>query len=206
MDDSPELTRYVLKGTPADGVKMALCSFLDRKPDLLLSGVNHGTNSSTSVVYSGTMAAALEGAIHRIPSIGFSLLDYRPDADFDAAIPFIRQIIRQTIANGLPEGICLNVNIPAVPREELRGIMVCRQTNGYWSETFEIREDPRGARYSWLTGTFINREPDATDTDEWALKNNYISVVPIQSDFTAHEHIDYLKSWEKKESYNESGR
>jgi 5'-nucleotidase len=205
LEDTPELTRYVLKGTPADGVKLALCSILDRKPDLLLSGVNHGTNSSTSVVYSGTMAAALEGAIHRIPSIGFSLLDYRPDADFDAAIPFIRQIIRQTITSGLPEGICLNVNIPAVPREELRGIMVCRQTNGYWRESFEIREDPRGARYSWLTGTFINREPDATDTDEWALKNNYISVVPIQSDFTAHEHIDHLKSWEKKETYNESG-
>ena len=114
MEDTPELTRYILKGTPADGVKMALNSILNRKPDLLLSGINHGTNSSTSVVYSGTMAAALEGAIHKIPSIGFSILDYRPDADFDAAEPFVKQIIQQTISNGLAEGICLNVNIPVV--------------------------------------------------------------------------------------------
>ncbi len=206
IEDTPEITRYVLKGTPADGVKMVLCSILDRKPDLLLSGINHGTNSSTSVVYSGTMAAALEGAIHQIPSVGFSLLDYRPDADFEAAEPFVKQVIRQTIDKGLPEGICLNVNIPAVAREELRGIMVCRQTNGYWRESFEIREDPRGSRYSWLTGTFINREPDATDTDEWALQNNYLSVVPIQSDFTAHEHITQLKEWEKSGVYNESNR
>lgn len=206
MEDTPELTRYILKGTPADGVKMALNSVLNRKPDLLLSGINHGTNSSTSVVYSGTMAAALEGAIHRIPSIGFSILDYRPDADFDAAEPFVKQIIQQTISNGLAEGICLNVNIPAVPREEIRGIMICRQTNGYWKESFEIREDPRGAKYSWLTGYFINREPESTDTDEWALQNNFLSVVPIQSDFTAHEQIGKLKSWEKTGAYNESSR
>ena len=206
VDGSPGITRYILKGTPADGVKMALCSILDRKPDLLLSGINHGTNSSTSVVYSGTMAAALEGAIHRIPSIGFSLLDYRPDADFEAAEPFVKQIIRQVTQKGLSEGICLNVNIPAVSREEIRGIMICRQANGYWKESFEIREDPRGSRYSWLTGSFINREPDATDTDEWALQNNFLSVVPIQSDFTAHEQIAQLKEWEKSGILDESNR
>ncbi len=206
IEDAPGITKYILKGTPADGVKMVLCSILDRKPDLLLSGINHGTNSSTSVLYSGTMAAALEGAIHHIPSIGFSLLDYRPDADFDASELLVKQIIRLTLENGLPDGICLNVNIPAIPREELRGIMVCRQANGYWQESFEIRVDPRGSRYSWLTGRFINREPDATDTDEWALKNNYISVVPIQSDFTAHEQISRLKEWEKTGIYNEKNR
>jgi len=150
------------------------------------------------------MAAALEGAIHRIPSVGFSLLDYRPDADFEAAEPYVKQIIRQVTESGLPEGICLNVNIPAVSREEIRGIMICRQANGYWKESFEIREDPRGSRYSWLTGSFINREPEATDTDEWALQNNFLSVVPIRSDFTAHEQIAQLKEWEKSGILDES--
>lgn len=203
LEDSEGLTRYIVKGTPADGVKLALNSILDRKPDLLLSGINHGTNSSTSVVYSGTMAAAIEGAIHQIPSIGFSILDYRPDADFDAASPFITQIIQQTISAGLPENTCLNVNIPAVSREELMGIKVCRQTNGFWKEEFETREDPRGAKYSWLIGSFINREPEAEDTDEWALMNNYLSVVPIRIDFTAHDQIEKLKAWETNNSFNE---
>lgn len=202
-ENSKGLTRYVLKGSPADGVKLALCSILDRKPDLVLSGINHGTNSSTSVVYSGTMAAAIEGAIHHIPSIGFSLLDYRPDADFDGAGPLLRQIIQKTITNGLPEGICLNVNIPAVKEHQIRGIKVCRQANGYWRETFETREDPRGSKYAWLTGEFINREPDATDTDEWALKNNYITVVPIKTDFTARELVSEMKDWDINNVVNE---
>jgi 5'-nucleotidase len=206
VEDTEEITRYIVKGTPADGVKMALCSLLDRMPDLLLSGINHGTNSSTSVLYSGTMAAALEGAVHGIPSIGFSLLDYRADADFDAAEPFVRQIIHQVVINGLPSGVCLNVNIPAVARDRILGIKVCRQTNGYWRESFEIREDPRGAKYSWLTGSFINREPEATDTDEWALHNNYISVVPVKTDFTAHEQIIKLKSFETINIFDEKGR
>ncbi len=197
IEHLPGFTRYVVRGTPADGVKLALCSILDRKPDLLLSGINHGTNSSSSVLYSGTMAAAVEGAIHNIPSIGLSILDYRPDADFKPSAPFIKQIIMQTLTSGLPAGTCLNVNIPAVPGDKIPGIKICRQSNGYWKEVFDIREDPRGAKYSWLTGSFINREPDAEDTDEWALANNYISVVPIKTDFTDHGLIEKLRAWEK---------
>lgn len=204
LDSREGLTRYVIKGTPADGIKLALCNILDRKPDLLLSGINHGTNSSTSVVYSGTMAAAIEGAIHQIPSIGFSILDYRPDADFSQALPFLREIILKTLQEGLPAGICLNVNIPAVPRDKIRGIKVCRQTNGYWKEQFEIREDPRGAKYSWLSGSFINREPESTDTDEWALKNNFLSLVPVKTDFTDHSLLKEMKNWETSIQRNES--
>ena len=204
MEESIGLTRYILKGTPVDGVKLALNSLLDRKPDLILSGVNHGTNSSTSVVYSGTMAAAIEGAIHHVPSIGFSLLDYHQDADFDAAEPYVKNIIQNTLEEGLPAGTCLNVNIPAVPREKIAGIRICRQTNGYWKEDFQTREDPRGGRYAWLSGSFFNREPEATDTDEWALANNYLAVVPVKTDFTDHALISQLSKWESKKIENEN--
>ncbi|MFC2089192.1 5'/3'-nucleotidase SurE [Bacteroidota bacterium] len=194
---------YIVKGTPADGVKLALNKLLGRKPDLLLSGINHGTNSSTSIVYSGTMAAAIEGAIHEIPAIGLSILDYRPDAEFEACVPFVRHLIQKTLTEGLPAQVCLNVNIPSVTRDQIRGIKVCRQTNGFWKEAFETRQDPRGSNYSWLTGTFINREEEASDTDEWALQNKYISVVPIHIDFTAHEQIKRMKLWEKLQVINE---
>ncbi len=203
VEETDEITRYVIRGTPADGVKMALCSLLDRKPDLLLSGINHGTNSSSSVLYSGTMGAALEGAIHQIPAAGFSLTDYRPDADFDASEPFLRQVIQQLLIKGLPQGICLNVNIPAIARDQIRGIRVCRQTNGYWTEVFETREDPRGSKYAWLTGSFVNREPEAEDTDEWALRHGYLSVVPVNTDFTAHALIGSMKEWETEKVDNE---
>lgn len=189
-------TYYIIKGTPADGVKLALNSLMDRKPDLLLSGINHGTNSSSSVIYSGTMGAAIEGTLHRIPSIGFSICDYMPDADFDASESFIRHLIQKTVDNGLPHAVCLNVNIPAVAREEIKGIKICRQTDGYWKEKFETRKDPRGTKYSWLSGGFINREPDSEDTDEWALANNYVSVVPVRIDLTAHDIIENIRSWE----------
>lgn len=204
VDNTPELTRYVVKGTPVDGVKLALNSLLDRKPDLLLSGVNHGTNSSTSVVYSGTMAAAIEGAIHLVPSIGFSLLDYHHDADFDAAEPYVMQVIQRTLEEGLPAGTCLNVNIPAVPREQIEGVRVCRQTNGYWKEHFETREDPRGGSYAWLTGSFFNREPEAEDTDEWALQHNYLAVVPVKTDFTDYALLGNMSKWETNKIADEN--
>lgn len=196
VDNTQELTRYVVKGTPVDGVKLVFNSLLEEMPDLLLSGVNHGTNSSTSVVYSGTMAAAIEGAIHHVPSIGFSLLDYHHDADFDAAEPYVKQIIQQTLNEGLPDGTCLNVNIPAVPRDQIEGVRICRQTNGYWKEHFETREDPRGGNYSWLTGSFFNREPEAEDTDEWALQHNYLAVVPVKTDFTDYDLLNKMNQWE----------
>lgn len=191
------LAHYIIKGTPVDGVKLAICSLLDRKPDMILSGINHGVNSSSSVVYSGTMAAAMEGAIHGVPSIGFSLLDYHPDADFEPSAHLVKKIISNVLLNGLPQGVCLNVNIPAVSFEELKGVKVCRQSNGYWLEEFETREDPRGSKYSWLTGSFVDREPEAEDTDEWALRNNYLSVVPVKTDLTAHDMISRMKHLEK---------
>jgi len=187
---------YVINGTPVDGIKLAFNSLLERKPDLLLSGINHGSNASTSVVYSGTMAAAIEGAINHVPSVGVSLLDYDPDGDFDLAGEISGIIISKVLGEGLPEGICLNVNIPSIRRAEYRGLKVCRQANGYWQEEFDRRTDPHGREYFWLTGYFSNREPDAEDTDEWALKNNFASLVPIKVDFTDHGLIEKMKNWE----------
>ena len=206
IDQTEGLTRYVIKGTPVDGVKMAMCSILDRKPDLVLSGINHGSNSSTSIFYSGTMGATIEGAINQIPSIGFSLLDYNSNADFSQATNLIRSIIGNVIVEGLPIGICLNVNIPAVPEADLQGVKICRQTDGYWKEVFDARKDPHGGKYYWLTGSFINREDGAENSDEWALKQNFISVVPIKIYLTAYDIISTLEKWEFKLSVNEEDK
>jgi 5'-nucleotidase len=181
-------------GTPADCVKLAIFHLLDRKPDLVVSGINHGSNSSINVIYSGTMSAAVEGAVEGIPSIGFSLCDYRADADFSPCVPIVQTLVRQTLERGLPTGTCLNVNIPKLPAEDLQGIRICRQSAGYWADAFERRETPGGREYFWLTGTFVN--PDAgTDTDEWALAHGYVSVVPTQFDLTAHHAIPTLNTW-----------
>lgn len=186
---------FSCSGTPVDCVKLALNKVVSRKPDILVSGINHGSNSSINVIYSGTMAATLEGAMAGIPSVGFSLLDYRMDANFTPARKYIQQIVRNVIANGLPEGKCLNVNIPAVKENELKGVKVCRQANAAWLEEFDHRNDPRGKDYYWLTGKFQLYE-DNNDTDEWALANHFISVVPVQYDFTAHQLINNLKQWD----------
>ena len=198
VSEEPGLKRYVTNGTPVDGVKLVFNSLSDRKPDLLLSGINHGSNSSSSVLYSGTMAAAMEGAVNHIPSIGFSLLSFDPDADFSASKEVINEVIQHVVSKGLPDGICLNVNVPALPSEEIRGIKICSQANGYWKEEFEKRTDPNGAIYYWLTGFFHNREPEngGTGTDEWALKNGYASVVPINTDLTAYDVLEQMKSME----------
>ena len=198
ISDEPGLTRYVTNGTPVDGVKLVFNSLIARKPDLLLSGINHGSNSSSSVLYSGTMAAAMEGAVNHIPSIGFSLLDFDPDADFTASGKVAEEVIQYVLASGLPDGICLNVNIPALPSEEIKGIRICSQANGYWKEEFEKRTDPNGVEYYWLTGFFHNREPEngGAGTDEWALKNKYVSVVPINTDLTAYDLLDKMKALE----------
>ena len=185
---------YSCSGTPVDCVKLAVNKVLHRKPDLLVSGINHGSNSSVNVIYSGTMSAAIEGAMEDIPSIGFSLLDYRFDADFLPAKKFVQEIAKRVLENGLPRGICLNVNIPAVKEPELKGIMVCRQARANWEEEFDHRQDPRGKDYYWLTGRFRLHE-NSQETDEWALANNFISVVPIHFDFTAHGIIPELKNW-----------
>ncbi len=205
LDDAPHMKMYLTNGTPVDGVKLAFHTLLGRRPDLLLSGINHGSNSSASILYSGTMAAAMEGAVNHVPSIGFSLLDFDPHADFSVAGDVAREVIRGVLENGLPEGICLNVNVPGIPAPELKGIRVCNQANGYWKEEFEERTDPNGRTYYWLTGFFHNREPDGQGegTDEWALKNNYASVVPINTDMTAYTQLEHLRSWELSMAKNE---
>jgi 5'-nucleotidase len=161
----------------------------------LVSGINHGSNSSASIMYSGTLGAALEGCLNGIPSIGFSLISYESDADFTAAISFSRRIAAMVITNGLPSHTGLNVNIPYLKEKEIRGIRICRQTMGYWQEEFERRTDPAGSDYYWLTGQFFNHEPDASDTDEWALKNNYVAIVPIRTDLTCYSTIDLINNW-----------
>lgn len=186
---------YAINGTPTDCVKLAFNQLLPRKPDLLVSGINHGSNSSTSVLYSGTMGAALEGCVNGIPSIGFSIISYDPDANFDGAIYYSRMITKRVLKEGLPPNTCLNVNIPALPKEEIKGIKICRQTIGFWQEEFDKRTDPYGREYYWLTGEYYNTEPNAEDTDEWALKNNYVAIVPLQVDMTSYSTIKQLKNW-----------
>lgn len=189
---------YACNGTPTDSVKLAINQLLERKPDRVVSGINHGANASVSVLYSGTMAAALEGCLYGINSVGFSLNNFSPTADFSVCKKYIRAVMKKLNANPLPDGICLNVNIPAVNRDQIRGVKICRQAKGNWREEFEKRKDPMGKTYYWLTGVFQNHEPLATDTDEWALANNYVSIVPVTVDMTAHNYISELKGWFRK--------
>lgn len=185
---------YSCTGTPVDCVKMAVNKLMPRKPDLVLSGINHGANSSINVIYSGTMSAAIEGALETAASIGFSLCDYGIDADFTPTGKFVRQIIGSALQSKWPANICLNVNFPKLKEDETKGIMVCRQAKANWVEEFEERLDPYGRPYYWLTGKFVNFEPQSTDTDEWALANGYVSVVPIQHDLTAHSQLQFFKT------------
>lgn len=195
INSSNGISKLVSSGTPVDCVKLALNQVLDHKPDLLLSGINHGSNSSISVVYSGTMGAAIEGSLNGIPSIGFSLTDFSPDADFSIVEKYAPKIIENVLANGLPEYTCLNVNFPAIEVENAKGIKICRQTKGRWQAEFDKRTDPHKRDYYWLTGNFKNYEPDAEDTDEWALKNSYVSIVPVKIDFTNYDAFNHLKKW-----------
>lgn len=184
---------YSCSGTPVDCVKMAVNHLLKKRPDLVVSGINHGSNSSINVIYSGTMSAAIEGALEGTPSIGFSLCDYSSEADFSQAEKYIAQLIEQSLKNKIPKGVCLNVNIPKLKTSEIKGIKVVRQSKANWVERFEERKDPYGRNYYWLTGEFVNFEPESTDTDEWALENGYISVVPTQADMTSYSTLPHLK-------------
>jgi 5'-nucleotidase len=186
---------YECSGTPADCVKLAKYEVLSgRRPDLVVSGVNHGSNSSISVLYSGTMSAAIEAAIEGLPAIGFSLCAYGHDADFSHTSDLIEQIIRQALTQGIPRGTALNVNFPKRRADEpIRGLKVCRQARAKWQEVFEERFDPHQRRYYWMTGEFVNFD-DRADTDEWALANNYASVVPCQFDLTAEAGRAYLSA------------
>ncbi len=170
-------------GTPVDCVKLAVDKVLHRKPDLCLSGINHGANHSINVIYSGTMSAAVEAAIESIPSVGFSLLDYSIDADFSGARKYARIIVEKMLQGKLDKHFVLNVNIPSVPVELLKGMRICKQAYAKYVEDFIERQDPNGRHYYWLTGEFVNFDK-GKDTDVWALDNNYVSIVPVQFDMT----------------------
>jgi len=186
------ITAYACSGTPVDCVKIAVNKLLKRKPDLIISGINHGSNSSINVIYSGTMSAALEGSLENIPSVGFSLQNHSIDADFTAAKKYAHQIIKQIFNTPFPKGMCLNVNIPNLKENLIAGIKVCRQAQGNWEEEYDERTDPMGRTYYWLTGKFIINDK-GVDTDEWALKNGYVSIVPIQSDITDYKLLNDIK-------------
>lgn len=173
-------------GTPVDCVKLAVDKVLHRKPDLCLSGINHGANHSINVIYSGTMSAALEASIESIPSIGFSLLNYSMEADFSAAGMYARIVVEKIISRKIDKHLCLNVNIPSIDKSLIRGIKVCRQAYAKYVEDFDERRDPSGKKYYWLTGEFKNFDK-GKDTDVWALEHNYVSVVPVQFDLTNYE-------------------
>jgi len=192
------VTAYECSGTPADCVKMARHFLLKdkRQPDVVVSGINHGSNTSISVLYSGTMSAAIEGAIEGTPAIGFSLADFNHDADFSHTREYVKKIVLQVLEKGLPKGTALNVNFPPKRDESLKGIRVCRQANAKWVEDFVERQDPNGRRYFWMTGKFVNFDK-GEDNDEWAIANNYVSVVPCQFDLTAYATIPVLnEEWE----------
>lgn len=188
----PNVKSYRCSGTPADCVKLAKHFVLkDRKPDLVVSGINHGSNTSISVLYSGTMSAAIEAAIEGMPAIGFSLCDYSEDADFEHVKTYVHDIAKQVIAKKLVKGVALNVNFPPKRNEPIKGIKICRQARAKWQEEFDQRYDPNGRRYFWMAGNFVNFDK-GEDNDEWAIANNYVSVVPCQFDMTAHHAISML--------------
>ncbi|WP_159800943.1 5'/3'-nucleotidase SurE [Flavobacterium sp. MK4S-17] len=195
VDIDPDVEQeYSCSGTPVDSVKFAVHEILKRKPDLCVSGVNHGSNSSINVIYSGTLSAAVEAGIEGIPAIGFSLLDYDWNADFEPTKPFIKKIALEVLNNGLPEGVILNVNFPKLKEKDIKGIKVCRQAKAIWEERFDKRKNPQGREYYWLTGEFVNLDK-GNDTDEWALANGYISLVPVQFDLTAHHAMQIINNW-----------
>lgn len=193
IEEKRGLIRYNCTGTPTDCVKLALNEIVERRPDLLVSGINHGSNSAINVIYSGTMGAVLEGCENGILSIGFSINNHSLDADFSYFEKYVVKITRETLKNGLPHGVCLNVNAPC---GEISGVRISRQCDGRWTKEFAKRTDPHGKAYFWLTGYFENHEPEMDDTDEWALDHGFISIVPTKIDLTAYEAMESIKKWE----------
>ena len=190
-----DIEAYQCSGTPVDCVKLAVDKILHRKPDLCISGINHGANHSINVIYSGTMSAAVEAAIESIPSIGFSLLDYSIDANFDGSRKYARMIVQKMLAQPMDKHCILNVNFPAVDPSLIKGVKLCRQAYAKYEEDFIERNDPHGRKYYWLTGEFVNFD-EGKDTDVWALEHNYVSIVPVQFDLTNYELKKQLeKNW-----------
>ena len=189
------VTVYSLNGTPVDCVKIAFDYLLtNEKIDLAISGINHGSNAAINVLYSGTMGAAIEASFYNIPSIGLSLTDHDPNADFEGAVKYSTEIIEKVLGSNIELPCCLNVNVPNIPCSEIKGVRPSRQTRGFWREEFFPRTDPHGREYFWLTGGFQNGEPTAEDSDEWALANGYVAVVPVQVDMTEYKQLEQLKT------------
>ncbi|HBT84326.1 MAG: 5'/3'-nucleotidase SurE [Fermentimonas sp.] len=187
------LTAYMCNGTPVDCVKLALNEFVERKPDLLVSGINHGSNAGISVLYSGTVAAALEGCVFDVPSIAMSLCDFTPDADFTATAKVARKLAEKVLKDSLPKGICLNVNVPA---GEVKGVKMTTQTQGKWVNEYQRSKDGGDREVFWMTGNFENWDANNENNDEWALANGYAAVVPVKIDMTAYDLIPEMKEWE----------
>lgn len=189
-----ETDGYSCSGTPVDCVKLGVCEILDRRPDLIVSGINHGANYATNVLYSGTMSAAVEGAMEEIPSIGFSLCSFDPDADFSVAQKVVEEVMAQVLETGLQRGVCLNVNIPYVKAEDFKGIKVCRQAPAHWEDRFDRRKDQFDRPYFWMTGQFKDNE-QKEDTDIYWIDKGYASIVPTQFDMTAYSAMNELENW-----------
>ncbi len=187
---------FTCTGTPVDCVKLGIYEVMKRKPDLILSGINHGENTSTNVLYSGTMSAAVEGAMENIPSVGFSLCDFDADADFEGAKMIARQVISKVLEMDFPKHVCLNVNVPKLPASELKGFKICKQAHAFWEDRFDKRFDQFGRPYYWLTGEFMNQDR-TQDTDLFAIDKGYASVVPTQFDMTAYKVMEQFKSLEE---------
>ena len=185
-------------GTPVDCVKLALSQLCpDRRPDLIVGGINHGDNSSVNTHYSGTMGVTMEGCMKYIPSVAFSLCSYDEDADFSPMTALVRAITQRLLSEGLPQGVCLNVNFPDGGR--YNGVRVCRMAFGRWCQEVEKCRHPRGYDYYWMVGHYHNDEPDAADTDRWALAHGYVAITPTRLDVTAHEALQSLKPFESLE-------
>ncbi len=192
--DEEDVTVYALSGTPVDCVKIAFDHILKHEHiDLVISGINHGSNSAVNVLYSGTLGAAIEASFYGIPSVGLSLLDHSAYADFTAAVEYGAKVV-EAVFDRMPaqRQLCLNVNVPRLPLGQIAGLRVCRQTRGYWHENFYERTDPNGRTYYWMTGAFDNHEPDAEQSDEWALAHGYVAVVPVQVDMTEYGQMAML--------------
>ena len=190
-DDYNGAKMYKVNGTPVDCVKIAMHTILPRTPDLVVSGINHGSNASVNAVYSGTVGAAFEGCAFGIPSIAFSIADYSPDACFSHCLPFVKAITETVLGKGLPDGMALNVNFPKTLADNAC-MRVTKGCKGRWTDEYREYTDPNGKKFYWLTGRFVNEEPDNTDTDEWCLANGIVSIVPVALDRTVHLQKDYF--------------
>ena len=194
QEKRPGVEVWSCNGTPVDCVKMALAELCPRRPDMVIGGINHGDNGSVNTHYSGTMGVVLEGCMKYIPSVAFSLCDHRNDADFEPLRPLIRQVTGRVLSDGLPQGVCLNVNFPLV--ETFKGVRVCRMAKGTWGNEVTKCHHPRGYDYWWMVGTYTNDEPEAEDTDNWALNHGYVAITPTQIDVTAYSALDLINSWD----------